>query len=282
MTTTTPTHAARGCALRATDVTIRIGEATLLDGVSLDVAAGELVALVGPNGAGKSTLLQALAGDSTPSAGSVTVDGVAVSGIKPKLLARQRAVMLQQQALAFGFQVHEYVAMGRAPWHGTDGEERDREVIAEAMRRTDISHLASRTFQTLSGGEQARASFSRVLAQETAVLLLDEPTAALDIRHQEQLLMLARAAADAGAAVVVVLHDLSLAAAWSDRICVLAQGRLRAQGAPREVLRADLLGEVYEHPVDVIEHNGRLLVVPVRGTAAPGDAGVLTKETTWV
>lgn len=268
--------------LDARDVVVRIGAATLLDGVSLSVQPGEMVALVGPNGAGKSTLLSVLAGDLTPAAGSVALDEVPLHSLKPKGLARQRAVMLQQQGLSFGFRVHEYVAMGRAPWHGTEAEDRDREVVGAAMERTEITHLAERTYQTLSGGEQARASFSRVLAQETTLLLLDEPTAALDIRHQEQLLMLARAAADDGAAVVVVLHDLSLAAAWSDRICVLAQGKVRAQGTPAEVLEAELLGEVYEHPVDVIEHGGRLLVVPVRGTGHPSSARRRMKETTWV
>lgn len=253
--------------LHARDVTVRIGEATLLGDVSLTVGPGELVALVGPNGAGKSTLLSVLAGDLAPAAGRVELGDAEVHRVKPKALARQRSVMLQQQALSFGFRVHEFVAMGRAPWHGTDAAERDHEVVGEAMARTEVTHLADRTYPTLSGGEQARASFARVLAQETPVLLLDEPTAALDIRHQEQLLALARAAADEGACVVVVLHDLSLAAAWSDRICVLQGGRVRASGTPAEVLDPALLGEVYEHPVDVIEHGGRLLVVPVRGHA---------------
>ncbi len=269
--------------LQATDVTVRIGEATLLSEVSLSVAPGELVALVGPNGAGKSTLLSVLAGDLTPASGSVQLKESDLSGIKPRQLARERAVMLQHQALSFGFRVHEFVAMGRAPWHGTEREDHDEQVVRGAMARTETSHLAIRTFPTLSGGEQARASFSRVLAQETPVMLLDEPTAALDIRHQEQLLSLARTAADEGACVVVVLHDLSLAAAWSDRICVLARGRLRAQGAPHEVLTSELLGEVYEHPVDVIDHGGRLLVVPVRsGRAVPLSRATDAKEATCV
>ena len=117
-----------------------------------------------------------------------------------------------------------------------------------------------------SGGEQARTSFARALAQVTPVLLLDEPTAGLDIRHQEAVLGVARAVAAEGAAVVVVLHDLSLAAAYADRVCVIADGRVRAVGAPREVLTEDLLGEVYQHPVRVLDHDGTPVVVPVRAT----------------
>jgi iron complex transport system ATP-binding protein len=132
------------------------------------------------------------------------------------------------------------------------------------MQRADVLDPADRLYPTLSGGEQARASFARLLAQATPVLMLDEPTAALDIRHQESLLLVAREAAEAGAAVVVVLHDLSLAAVYADRVCVLSHGSVRADGPPAEVLTAALLTEVYAHPVDVIEHAGNLLVVPVR------------------
>src|SRR4029078_13004233 len=127
---------------------------------------------------------------------------------------------------------------------------------------------------TLSGGEQARTSFARLLAQATPVLMLDEPTAALDIRHQEALLGVARGAAAAGAGVVVVLHDLSIAAAYADRVCVLSHGTVRAHAAPAEVLTADLLRDSYDHPVEVIEHDGNLLVVPVRVKGAvPWPAG---------
>ena len=132
------------------------------------------------------------------------------------------------------------------------------------MERAEVTPLALRLYPTLSGGEQARVSFARVLAQAAPVLLLDEPTAALDIRHQEVLLGVAREAAAEGAAVVVVLHDLSLAAAYADRLCVLSRGAVVADGPPRTVLTDELLSQVYEHPVRVVDVDGGLVVVPVR------------------
>ncbi|MFC6042935.1 heme ABC transporter ATP-binding protein [Nocardioides hankookensis] len=247
---------------RGLGVTIE-GHPILAD-IDLDVRGGELVVLVGPNGAGKSTLLGVLSGDVAPTSGRVTLDDKPLASYAARELARQRAVQLQKQGLAFGFRVHEVVRMGRSPWHRTEREDDDDRVVAESMERADVTDLADRLYPTLSGGEQARTSFARLLAQETPVLMLDEPTAALDIRHQESLLAVARAAAEAGAAVVVVLHDLSLAAAYADRVCVLAHGRVRANGTPADVLTSALLTEVYEHPVEVITHGDDLLVVPVR------------------
>lgn len=255
--------------LEARGVGVVIDGRAILDGVDLDVAPGRLVALVGPNGAGKSTLLAVLAGDLAPSAGVVELDGVPVASLRARDLARSRAVLLQQHRLAFGFRAREVVAMGRAPWHGTEAADRDPEVVAAAEERADVAHLADRLFPTLSGGEQARVAFARVLAQDTRLLLLDEPTAALDLQHQEAVLAVARAEADAGAAVVVVLHDLSLAAAWADVVCVLADGVVRAAGPPREVLTAELLTEVYRHPVVVVEHAGQPVVVPLRPPRGP-------------
>jgi iron complex transport system ATP-binding protein len=252
--------------IEARNIHVTLGDKVVLAGVDLAVQPGELVALVGPNGAGKSTLLGVLAGDVRPGAGAVHLAGRPLASYAAREAAQQRAVQLQQQGLAFGFRVHDVVAMGRSPWHRTARATADDEVVAAAMVRTDVDRLAERTFPTLSGGEQARTSFARALAQETPVLLLDEPTAALDIRHQEAVLGVARAVAAEGAAVVVVLHDLSLAAAYADRICVIADGRVRAVGVPREVLTEDLLGEVYQHPVRVLDHDGTPVVVPVRAT----------------
>jgi iron complex transport system ATP-binding protein len=181
------------------------------------------VALVGPNGAGKSTLLSVMAGDLLPSTGAVMLDGIDLAAWKHRALARRRAVLTQEHRLAFGFRVDEVVAMGRAPWARTDREDDDETVVADAMERTETGHLAARVFPTLSGGEKARASFARVLAQETSLVLLDEPTAALDLRHQDQVLAQARSLAQEGHAVVTVVHDLSVAAAYADRICVLGQ-----------------------------------------------------------
>lgn len=263
--------AAAAPALRATGVGVALGGARILDGVDLAVGRGEMVALVGPNGAGKSTLLAALAGDVEPTHGVVEVDGEPLGSYRPRALARRRAVLLQQQGLAFGFRVHEVVRMGRSPWHRTERARHDDDVVLAAMARTEVDHLAERLFPTLSGGEQARTSFGRVLAQQAQVVLLDEPTAALDVRHQEALLAAARRLVLRGCAVVVVLHDLALAAAWADRVCVLAGGRVRADGPPREVLTSALLSEVYEHPLEVVDHGGALLVVPVRPVPVPAD-----------
>ncbi|MBZ5740850.1 heme ABC transporter ATP-binding protein [Nocardioides mangrovi] len=257
----------------ARDLSVVYDGHPVLDGVDLDIRAGELVVLVGPNGAGKSTLLGVLAGDITPTTGRIVLADRELHAWSARDLARHRAVQLQKQGLAFGFRVREVVRMGRSPWHRTDREDDDDRVVEESMARADVAELGERLFPTLSGGEQARTSFARLLAQQTPVLLLDEPTAALDIRHQESLLAVAREAAEAGAAVVVVLHDLSLAAAYADRICVLSHGRVRADGPPAAVLTGELLSEVYAHPVDVIEHDGNLVVVPVRvRTQTPKEA----------
>lgn len=250
--------------LVAGGVGVTLGGAMILDEVDLGVGPGEMVALVGPNGAGKSTLLAVLSGDIEPAQGSVTLDGRPLAQHSARALARRRSVLLQHQGLAFGFRVEEVVRMGRSPWHRTEREDDDDRVVAESLVRADVADLAHRHFPTLSGGEQGRTSFARVLAQETPIVLLDEPTAALDIRHQEALLSVARDAAREGASVVVVLHDLSLAAAYADRVCVLSKGRVRADGAPAAVLTSELLSEVYEHPIQVIDHAGSLVVVPVR------------------
>ena len=244
------------------DVSAELGGHPILHGVTLEVVPGELVALVGPNGAGKTTLLSVMSGDITPTSGRATLDGVELHRWKVAALARRRAVLPQEQRLAFGVRAVDVVRMGRAPWARLPEEDLDDVVVAEAMQRTDVLGLADRSFPTLSGGEKARTSFARVLAQQTSVVLLDEPTAALDIRHQEQVLSEARRLAADGHAVVAVLHDLTVAAAHADRICMLADGRLRADGPPHEVMTSDVLGEVYGHPVDVVDHHGRLVVLP--------------------
>jgi iron complex transport system ATP-binding protein len=248
--------------LSLTGVSAQLGGHPILHDVTLEVVPGELVALVGPNGAGKTTLLGVMSGDVVPTSGRAELDGVELHRWKVAALARRRAVLPQEQRLAFGFRAVDVVRMGRAPWARLPEEEMDDLVVAESMQRTDVLALADRSFPTLSGGEKARTSFARVLAQQTPVVLLDEPTAALDIRHQEQVLSEARRLAADGHAVVAVLHDLTVAAAHADRVCVLADGRLRADGPPRDVMTPDLLGEVYGHPVDVVEHRGRLVVLP--------------------
>nr|WP_239003866.1 heme ABC transporter ATP-binding protein [Nocardia panacis] len=252
--------------LRARGLSATRGNRPVLDGVDFAVAAGEIVALVGPNGAGKSTLLAALAGELAPSAGTVELDGRALAHWSPLDMARRRAVLPQSHTVGFPFSAREVVAMGRAPWLRTELRERDDELIAAAMALTDVEHLAARPFPALSGGERARVALARVLAQDTGTLLLDEPTAALDLGHQEAVLRLAAERAAAGAAVVVVLHDLGVAAAYADRVAVLEAGRIAADGPPRAILTTELLTRVYRHPIEVLDHprTGAQLVLPVR------------------
>lgn len=259
----TPVVQARGLGLRA-------GGAWLLRGVDLDVATGRLLAVVGPNGAGKSTLLSLLAGDVAPTEGTVTVSGVDAGTAAPIELARVRAVLGQRHELAFPFLVREVVRMGRAPWAGTAAEDDDDRIVADAVTAADLDAFTDRRHPTLSGGEQARTAFARVLAQQTSVLLLDEPTAALDLRHQEALMTAVRQLADDGHAVVVVLHDLQVAAHYADDVAVLDRGHLDAVGPPTDVLTAERIGRVYGLPVDVVPHplDGSLVIGPRRPVRA--------------
>ncbi|MBZ6102047.1 heme ABC transporter ATP-binding protein [Streptomyces olivaceus] len=243
-----------------------LGGRPVLDGVDVRVRAGEVLALVGPNGAGKSTLLGALAADVPAAEGVVRVHGRPVSAWSAPELALRRAVLPQSASLSFPFPVEEVVRMGRAPWAGGDEADEDDAVVADAMSRTAVTGFAGRPFSALSGGERARVALARVLAQRAPLLLLDEPTAALDLRHQELVLRLCRERARAGDAVVVVLHDLALAAAYADRVAVLRAGRVAADGPPAEVFAEELLSEVYDQPVEVLPHprTGALLVLPRR------------------
>ncbi|MFE2355384.1 heme ABC transporter ATP-binding protein [Streptomyces parvulus] len=262
-----PPPAAPGDVLAEADaVRVLLGGRPVLDGVGVRVRAGEVLALVGPNGAGKSTLLGVLAADVPPAEGVVRVHGRPAGQWSAPELALRRAVLPQSASLSFPFPVAEVVRMGRAPWAGGEREAEDDAAVAEAMARTEVAGFAGRPFSALSGGERARVALARVLAQRAPLLLLDEPTAALDLRHQELVLRLCRERARAGDAVVVVLHDLALAAAYADRVAVLRAGRIAAEGPPAEVFAEDLLSEVYDQPVEVLPHprTGALLVVPRR------------------
>lgn len=252
--------------LRAARIDVERGGRTVLERVSVDVRAGEVLALVGPNGAGKSTLLAALSGDQSVSSGTVELDGKPLSEWTPAQMSRRRAVLPQQHTVGFSFTARQVVRMGRAPWQRTPLASDDEQRIDECLDICDVRHLADRPFSVLSGGERARVALARVLAQSTETILLDEPTAALDLGHQEDVMQIARDRAVAGAAVAVVLHDLGLAAAYADRICVLEDGRAVADGPPADVLTEELLTRVYGHPVEVFEHprSGATLVLPRR------------------
>ena len=253
---------------RLIDVSYTIGGAELITGVSFDVRQGEVLLLVGPNGAGKSTLLQLLSGDLTASAGTIELDGEAIGTYGAHDLALKRAVLPQQSFLQFAFTVREVVAMGRSP-HDDDAQSR-RTHVDRALNLTEMMPLADRIYPSLSGGERARAQLTRVVAQSAPLLLLDEPTAALDLRHQQHVMDLARQLADEGGTVIAVVHDLNLAASSADRILMLHRGRIVADGSPWEVMDEALLSDVYSHPIAVGQHPLRScpLIMPLRREAA--------------
>ncbi|UNK70040.1 heme ABC transporter ATP-binding protein [Microbacterium sp. H1-D42] len=257
------------CALRDVRV-IRAGR-PLLDGVDLELHHGEVLAVLGPNGAGKSTLLGVLAGDVDADQGAVEFAGRPLASWSLRDLSRRRGVLLQENRTAFPFTVREVVEMGRAPWRRTEHAGEDEEAISWAMYVADVAHLAERRTPSLSGGERARTAFARVIAGSTTVLFLDEPTAALDIGHQESLLRRARELASAGAAVLIVLHDLNLAAAYADRVVLLQDGRVAASGPPETVLTAAIVSDVYRTQVEVIAHpgTGQAIIVPLREELRP-------------
>ncbi len=241
--------------LRGQGLTVRVGDGrAILDDAAIDIHAGEVHALVGPNGAGKSTLFGVLAGDVAPASGTVLLDGRPVAGTRPRDLARQRAVLLQENAVTFPFTVEQVVRMGRTPWARSPAAEEDDSAVAAAMATTEVTALRERSVPSLSGGERARVALARVLAQDTGILLLDEPTAALDLKHHEDVMRVVRTQAEAGVAVAVVLHDLNAALAHADRVTLLTGGRVAATGTPDEVLTAARIEEVYGQPVDVFPH----------------------------
>ncbi|MDO4242031.1 MAG: heme ABC transporter ATP-binding protein [Microbacteriaceae bacterium] len=252
------------CAAR--NITVKAGDSVLLRDISLELRAGEVLALLGPNGAGKSTLLGVLSGEISPVNGDVEFAGKPLGAWSLKELARRRGVLLQEHQLMFPFSALEVIEMGRAPWLHTPLMSEDDEAITAAAHSADVAHLTDRRVPSLSGGERARVSLARILAGRTSVVMLDEPTAALDLKHQEATLQCARDLALQGAAVLVVLHDLTLAAAYSSRIALLKDGELVASGAPAEVLTGETLSAVYDTPIEVLPHprTGAPLVLPSR------------------
>ncbi len=235
------------------DVSVVMGGRALVHHVSLRAAPGEVVGLVGPNGAGKSTLLRTLYRALRPTSGRILLDGEDVWQMPGRSLARNLAAVLQETAGDFQLTVYDVVAMGRTPhkkaFAGDD--QADRAVIAESLAELDVTALTHAPFDRLSGGEKQRVLIARALAQHAGTLVLDEPTNHLDLRHQLDVLRLVHRL---GVTAVIALHDLNLAAAFCDRICVLNGGRLVAEGTLAEVLTADLLAEVYRVKVEVTAH----------------------------
>ncbi len=256
-------------------LTLAYGSRVVLRDVHLTLPAGEVLALIGPNGAGKSTLIRAASGLLRPAGGRVTLDGADVHRWSPEQRARRIAVVPQAAQLPETFTAFETVLMGRTPYLGWLGREReqDRAIARRAMERTCTSELAGRPVGALSGGEQQRVLIARALAQAAPVMLLDEPTAHLDLRHQAGTLGLVRDLARTdGLAVLVALHDLNLAAQFADRVALLAGGELQAVGTPTEVLTPGNLSRAYDIPIYVISHplHGAPLVLPDGASPRPG------------
>jgi len=245
-------------------------EIVALSALDLTLRPGELLGLVGPNGSGKTTLIRVLTGVVRPSAGSVRLSGRDVSAIRQAEIARLAAVVPQDPVLPPAFNSLDCVLMGRTPHLRMLQQEgpHDLEIARRAMLATDTWGFADRPVGELSGGERQRVIVARALAQETPVLLLDEPTAHLDIGHQGAVLDLMRGFARRdGKAVLAVVHDLTLAAHYCDRLVALKAGRVAAEGAPADVLRPALLSDVYGVPVTVVPHpeTGRPVVAPSGG-----------------
>lgn len=251
---------------------VRAGDQLILAEADLELRSGEVTIVIGPNGAGKSTLLSVAAGVRRPDVGRVTLDGLSVTDLSVKELAKRRAVMPQDTTVAFPFTVREVVAMGRTVWNETVGA--DDRIAMEALELVGLVGFADRPITTLSGGETQLTSFSRVIAQvapvdERSIVLLDEPTAAMDVAHAEATLSTARHLASLGAAVGIVLHDLDAAAAYADQLVLMSQGRIRRVGSVSTVCDAAMLTEVYGSPIEVYDHQGTLRVAPHRRNAQP-------------
>ncbi|MFB6073669.1 MAG: ATP-binding cassette domain-containing protein [Haloarculaceae archaeon] len=233
--------------IRLEDVSVALGDMLALDGVSLTVDRGEFVGLVGPNGAGKTTLLRAVNGALEPDAGEVLVDGHAVDGLPSRAASRLVATVPQDTSIRFAFTVADVVAMGRTPYHSRFGSDPDaREHVERALERTETAHLRDRRVSELSGGERQRVLVARALAQDAPALVLDEPTASLDINHAARTLGLVRDLAGDGRAALAAIHDLEAAARFCDRLLLLDDGAVIARGRPTDVLSAEALESTFD------------------------------------
>jgi iron complex transport system ATP-binding protein len=258
------------------------GPCEVLAGIDLAVRPGEFVGLLGPNGSGKTTLLRAVTGVVRPAAGSIAIDGIPLATLSARDIARRVAVVPQETVSAFPFTVAEVVGMGRYPHTGAfdRGTSADAEAVHRAMERAGVAALRRRSFDTLSSGERQRVLLARALAQASRLLLVDEPTAHLDLRYQVGMLTLLRdLTGEAGPdtrparAVLAVLHDVNLAARYCTRVALTAGGRIVADGPPAEVLTPESLREVFHAEVDVVQIDGETHLVVGRRTTADLHAG---------
>ena len=257
--------------LKATGIHFSYGQRVILHEMSLEVGFGDVVGLVGPNGSGKTTFLRIVGGSLSPQKGTVYVDGKELPSLRPKDRARLVATVQQTPAVPTGFTALEVVMMGRNPhlgllqWEGP----KDMEACGRAMELTETSEFAHRLVTSLSGGELQRVFIARALAQETSVLILDEPTAHLDISYQTSVLdMIEKIRRQTNITVLVAMHDLTLAAQYCNRIAALYQGNVFAVGEPSEVLTVEVVSEVFGAPVSVVKHpvHSTPVILPVGQT----------------
>lgn len=242
--------------LEVKNISTHFGKHEILKEINFSVNPGEVVALIGPNGAGKSTLIRTISGVLKPTQGHVFFGGQELTSLSYAERARIVAVVPQARQLGGAFSVQQTVMMGRTAymdWLGTESEE-DQDVVQKAMHDTCVIDFANRRIAALSGGEQQRVLFARALAQAPQLLLLDEPTNHLDLQHQSTILSLARMQAEEeGLAVLMALHDLNLVSLFADRVVMLEEGRIAAQGTPEEVLTADQINRVYKTQIEVVK-----------------------------
>ena len=261
-------------ALAFDDLAVRLGGRSVIEGLSLSLAAGEVLGLAGPNGVGKTTLFRVATRVVSAARGEVRLNGAPVASLSRRELARRLAVVPQDVDVPFPFRAGEVVLMGRSPHRIGPGFESEEDVARarHCMETMGIGDLADRSMLELSGGERQLVLVARALAQEPDVLLLDEPTSHLDLRHRTRVLECVRAFAEAGGAALVVSHDLSLAARSCDRLALMAEGRVVSSGSPRDVLEPELLRRVFGVEASVeTASDGIPLVVPRRdvGPSAP-------------
>ncbi|MGI8479898.1 MAG: ABC transporter ATP-binding protein [Gaiellaceae bacterium] len=256
-------------AVELANVSVVLGGRPVVDEVDATVAEGEWLALIGPNGAGKTTLLRAVA-RLVQFAGSIAVEGRPTSEINRAELSRLLAVVPQEPSTPPWMTVAEYVLLGRTPHLGPLAKERryDREAAARALSRLELLDYRERRLGTLSGGEKQRVVVARALAQEARIVLLDEPTASLDIGHQQQALdLLDTLRAESGLTLIAAMHDLTLAAHYADRMMLLDAGRVAADGAPHEVLTEPIIARHYGATIRIVRLDGKIAVVPSRPAA---------------
>ena len=254
--------------LEASGIHVELGGQAILRDVEITVRRGEVVGLVGPNGAGKSTLLRVVTGMLRPSAGAVAIEGDALGTLARRELAMRVAVVQQLPEAPPTMRVRDLVLLGRHPHLGLLAREsrHDFDVVAEAMRRAGCDRFADRELGSLSGGERRRAFIARALAQEATLLLLDEPTSNLDAHAQVEILELVADLAAGGSGVLLIVHDLTLAAAYCDRVVLLDRGEVVAEGPPSEVVTSEHVQRVYGRGVTVLAHpvSGAPVVIPSR------------------